>query len=139
MMTKALLVASCAFYMASAGVEADGLNGPKPHFGMPPCLEDEAELEVKDYKSGYHGKACAVSCSSDADCPKDKPASSTTPACIIHDSGKKYCALACFIGCGNPAMTCLSLGAPNFRKACAYRGVDGAAGAAPEGNATLVV
>eukprot|EP00933_Yihiella_yeosuensis_P074196 TRINITY_DN8302_c0_g1_i1.p1 TRINITY_DN8302_c0_g1~~TRINITY_DN8302_c0_g1_i1.p1 ORF type:complete len:125 (-),score=21.50 TRINITY_DN8302_c0_g1_i1:177-551(-) len=95
-----------------------------PHYSMPPCLSDEVELEVTDPKTKYSGKVCAPACGNENGkdvCPHDKPASAATPQCLLHDSGKKYCALGCFLGCGNKNMTCLNMGAPSFRKVCAYR------------------
>jgi len=92
------------------------------HYGMPPCQADEVEIEVTDAKSKYSGKVCAPACGDDGKtCPTDKPPSAGKPQCLLHESGKKYCALGCFLGCGNSKMTCLNLGAPSFRKVCAYR------------------
>jgi len=93
--------------------------GATPHYGKPPCLSDEVELEVKDFETNYSGKVCAPACGADDSCPTDKPPSAATPKCILHDSGKKYCGLKCAIGCGNGALTCLKL--DKTHKVCAYR------------------
>jgi len=90
-----------------------------PHYAEPPCNSDEVELEVKDYKTNYTGKVCAPACGDDDSCPTDKPPSQASPKCLLHDSGKKYCALKCFLGCGNAHMTCLRVDATT--RVCAYR------------------
>jgi len=93
-----------------------------PHYAAPPCNSDETELQVTDYKTNYTGKVCAPACGDNGSCPTDKPPSSTTPQCLIHESGKKYCALGCFVGCGNSKMVCLRQGASGgFRRVCAYK------------------
>jgi len=62
------------------------------HYGAPPCLSDEVELETGG------GIVCGVPCNSDNECPKDHPAGMKDPfpQCVIKgDAGKMFCGLEC--------------------------------------------
>lgn len=63
-------------YCSGGGVGP--LPTPGPHYGSPPCLEDD-ELVVMESGRGY----CAPSCDSDRDCPADAPSGdrSEQPKC----------------------------------------------------------
>jgi len=98
-----------------------GAAAATPHYSQPPCLSDEVELEVVDYRTNYTGKVCAAACGDNDSCPHDKPPSAATPRCLLHDSGKKYCGLSCFSGCGNDHLTCLRVDQKD--RVCAYRNV----------------
>lgn len=103
----------CNFALLGVAVAAT------PHYSQPPCLSDEVEIEVKDYRTNYTGKVCAPACGDKDSCPSDKPPSAATPKCLLHDSGKKYCGLSCFAGCGNDNMMCLRV--DRVSRVCTYK------------------
>jgi len=108
----------CTFALLQVAVDATAT----PHYAKPPCLSDEVELEVDDFQSNYSGKVCAPACGDKDSCPTDKPPSVASPKCILHDSGKKYCGLKCFLLCGNSHMTCLRK--DKETSVCVYRHLD---------------
>ena len=115
---QVLLVALAVFFVTTTSA----LPATTPHYSAPPCLDDEVEMDIKDYETGYAGNVCAPACGYDGSCITDKPPSSATATCLLHDaSGKKYCALACFLGCGHSGLECLRLGPPSNRRVCAWR------------------
>jgi len=107
----------CNFALMGLAVDATS------HYSKPPCQSDEVELQVKDYETNYTGKVCAPACGDNDACPTDKPQFvSVHPKCLLHDSGKKYCGLKCFVGCGSPTrthMTCFKV--DKTTRVCGYR------------------
>lgn len=66
--------------------------GGHTHYGAPPCLSDEQDVQVQ----GISGDFCSPPCTN-SECPTDVPSGVTAdPSCLLQDtSGSKYCALQC--------------------------------------------
>merc|ERR1712187_420709 len=74
----------------------------------PPCQSDEMAAQIQ----GADGEICAPHCDSTA-CPTDVPPGTTAkPQCALQDSssGKKYCALLCFLGGCPTGAKCTHIG-----------------------------
>lgn len=80
---------------------------PSGHYGMPPCLDDEVELQIQG-----EGGWCAAGCFDDDDCPQDVPSGTAYyPECSVQDQqGNAYCAIPCDddMDCGDGATCSLS-------------------------------
>merc|ERR1712072_1607906 len=78
------------------------------HYEKPPCRSDEQSVQVQ----GLQGSTCVPECNG-MSCPTDVPAGATAkPMCVLQDesSGKKYCALTCFLGGCPTGATCRHAG-----------------------------
>merc|ERR1739847_172046 len=78
------------------------------HYEKPPCRSDEQSVQVQ----GLQGETCVPECDG-MSCPTDVPAGATAkPMCVLQDesSGKKYCALTCFLGGCPTGATCRHAG-----------------------------
>merc|ERR1712060_830664 len=77
------------------------------HYEKPPCQSDEMAAQVQ----GTNGEVCAPHCDTGA-CPTDVPPGTTAkPQCALQDtSGKKYCALTCFLGGCPTGAKCTHIG-----------------------------
>jgi len=65
------------------------------HYGQPPCLDDEVEVQLGP------GSVCAAPCGSASDCPSDVPAGTlATPQCDL--LGNSQCGLKCGRDAGCP-------------------------------------
>jgi cathepsin L len=74
------------------------------HYGKPPCQDDEMQGDVVDGSGATVGSVCAPECAGGV-CPTDVPeGTAAQPMCALQDqdTGKQYCALACYLDSGCP-------------------------------------
>jgi hypothetical protein len=74
------------------------------HYEKPPCSDDEMQGDVVDASGSTVGSVCAPECAGGV-CPTDVPEGTTAqPMCALQDqdTGKQYCALACYLDSGCP-------------------------------------